>query len=66
MVDDDLETDGTFQKVHDRLRSFNITYYNSLGHNAEEIFDWDSSTDDKLPRVIKIEFEIERKLPSTT
>ena len=65
MVDDDLLRGGTFQKVHDRLRSFNVTYYKTLGHNAEELMDWDSSKENTLPRVIKIEFTIERKLAST-
>ena len=65
MVDDDLLQGGTFQLVHDRIRSFNITYYKTLGHSAEEFNDWDSSTEDALPRVIKIEFTIERKLASS-
>ena len=65
MVDDELLLDGRFQLVHDRLRSFNITYYKTLGHNAEEIEEWDSSEKDELPRVLKIEFTIERKLASS-
>ncbi|MCA8956511.1 MAG: prepilin-type N-terminal cleavage/methylation domain-containing protein [Planctomycetes bacterium] len=65
MVDDDLTRGGTFQLVHNRIREFNITYYKTLGHNAEEFNDWDSSTDDALPRVIKVEFTIERKLSSS-
>ncbi len=64
MVDNDLLMGGTFQLVHDRVRSFNITYYKTLGQRAEEIHEWDSSEKDELPRVIKIEFTIERKLAS--
>lgn len=62
MVDDNLLTGGTFQLVHDRLKSFNITYYETLGHDAEPLVDWDSSKTDALPRRIKIEFTLERKL----
>jgi general secretion pathway protein J len=61
MVDDDLLTDGRFQLVHDRLKSFKITYYKTLGNEAEEFHDWDSSIADELPRRIKIEFTLERK-----
>ncbi|MEE2887315.1 MAG: type II secretion system protein [Planctomycetota bacterium] len=62
MVDDDLVRGGTFQLIHNRIREFNIIYYKSPGKEAEEFNDWDSSTEDSLPRVIKIEFTIERKL----
>jgi len=64
LVDDELMTEGTFQLVHDRIRSFNLTYYETLGHRAEELNDWDSSVADQLPKVIKIEFSIERKFAS--
>ncbi len=64
LVDDDLTTQGTFQLVHDRIRSFNITYYQTLGHSAEELNDWDASVADQLPKVIKIEFTLERKFAS--
>lgn len=62
MVDDDLIRGGNFQLIHNRIREFNIIYYKSLGKEAEEFDDWDSSTEDSLPRVIKIEFTIERKM----
>jgi prepilin-type N-terminal cleavage/methylation domain-containing protein len=65
MVDDDLLTGGEFQLVHDRVKSFNITYYASLGSEAEELVEWDSSVEDLLPRRIKFEFTIERKLQSS-
>lgn len=64
MVDDDLLTGGTFQLVHDRLKSFSIKYYETTGYEAEELLEWDSSTEDMLPRRIEIEFTIERKLTS--
>lgn len=64
LVDKELTTEGTFQLVHDRIREFNITYYETLGHSAEELNDWDSSVSDKLPKVIKIQFSIERRFMS--
>lgn len=60
MVDDNLLTGGSFQLVCDRIKSFKITYYRSLGYEAVEEHEWDSSVDDELPRRIKIEFTIER------
>ncbi|MDP6928166.1 MAG: prepilin-type N-terminal cleavage/methylation domain-containing protein [Planctomycetota bacterium] len=62
MVDDDLRSGGQFQLVHDRVKNFNITYFETLGHDAEDVLDWDSSAEDTLPRRMKIEFALERKL----
>ncbi|MCC6672960.1 MAG: prepilin-type N-terminal cleavage/methylation domain-containing protein [Planctomycetes bacterium] len=64
LVDDNLVSGGTFQLVHDRVRSFNISYYETVGYEAEEMLDWDSSRNDALPRRIKIEFTVERRLAS--
>jgi type II secretion system protein J len=61
MVDQDLITQGSFQLVHDRVKSFKVTYYDTLGYEAEEKLEWDSTVDDKLPKRIKIEFTIERR-----
>jgi hypothetical protein len=61
MVDDDLLTQGSFQLVHDRIKSFHIGYYRTLGATAIEEQEWDSSVEDALPARIKIEFVIERK-----
>jgi type II secretion system protein J len=61
MVDQDLITQGSFQLVHDRVKSFKVTYYDTLGYEAEERLEWDSSVEDKLPKRIKIEFTIERR-----
>jgi prepilin-type N-terminal cleavage/methylation domain-containing protein len=68
MVDNDLTTqasEGTFQLVHDRIKSFRVRYYETLGFEAEELFEWDSSKEDKLPKRIKIEFTIERRRSSS-
>ena len=64
MVDDEVTTQGTFQLVHDRVKSFKITYYRTLGYEAEAINDWDSSVEDALPKRMKIEFTIERRRSS--
>lgn len=64
MIDDDLLTGGTFQLVHDRVKSFKITYFRTLGYEAKEENEWDSSVEDALPKRIKIEFTIERKRSS--
>ncbi len=50
MVDGELITQGSFQLVHDRLKNFKVTYYKTLGHEAEEFLEWDSSVEDLLPR----------------
>jgi prepilin-type N-terminal cleavage/methylation domain-containing protein len=65
MVDRDLLTQGSFQLVHDRIKSFKVSYYKTLGNEAEELFEWDSSTNDELPRRIKIEFVLERRRGSS-
>ncbi len=62
MVDDNLLTEGQFQLVHDRIKTFNIKYYATLGYEAEEINEWDSSVEDTLPRRILVEFTLERKV----
>ncbi len=64
LVDEDLVTDGRFQLVHDRLKSFKITYFKELGYRSEALHEWDSSLEDTLPRRIKIEFTLERKRSS--
>ena len=64
MVDDDLTTQGTFQLVDDRVKSFKVTYFRTLGRSAEELNEWDSSLEDALPKRIKISFSLERRRSS--
>lgn len=64
MVDREINTEGSFQLVHDRIKSFKIRYFETLGYGAEELLEWDSSTEDRLPKRIKIEFIIERRRSS--
>ena len=64
MVDADITMGGTFQLVHDRIKSFEVTYFRTLGADAEPIHDWDSAEENELPRRMKIEFTVERNLPN--
>ena len=64
MVDNELNTQGSFQLVHDRIKNFKIRYYDSLGFEAEELLEWDTSNEDRLPKRLKIEFTIERRRSS--
>jgi len=64
MLDDDLVTQGSFQLVHDRVKSFKITYFRTLGYESEELLEWVSADEDALPKRIKIEFTIERRRSS--
>ncbi|MFY9344206.1 MAG: prepilin-type N-terminal cleavage/methylation domain-containing protein, partial [Planctomycetota bacterium] len=64
MLDDDLITQGSFQLVHDRVKSFKVTYYRTLGYEAQPELQWDSALEDKLPKRIQVEFTIERKRSS--
>lgn len=64
MVDDDLTTQGTFQLVDDRVKSFKVTYFRTLGKSAEELNEWDSSVEDALPKRIKISFSLEKRRSS--
>lgn len=64
MVDNEIDTQGSFQLVHDRIKSFKIRYFDTLGYEAEELLEWDSSVEDKLPKRMKIEFTIERRRSS--
>lgn len=64
LIDDDIRSGGRFQLVHDRVKSFNVTYFETLGHEARELDQWDSGQEAKLPRRIKIELTIERKVAS--
>lgn len=61
LIDKDMTRGGNYQLLTDRVRSFNVTYYEELGREAEPLDVWDSNERGILPRVIKIELEIERR-----
>ncbi len=52
---------GNYLLLSNRIRSFNVRYYEDLGKDAEPLEEWDSSTEQKLPRRIEIEMVLERK-----
>ncbi len=64
MIDDEIISQGSFQLVHDRVKSFKVTYYRELGYEAKEELEWNSAVEDKLPKRVKVEFTIERKRSS--
>ena len=64
MVDEHLLQGGKFQLVYDRIRSFNVTYFETVGAEAEPVVEWESSREDKLPRRVKVEITLERKVAS--
>jgi len=61
LIDDDMTRGGNYQLLSNRVRSFNVTYYEELGREAEPLDVWDSNERGMLPRVIKLELEIERR-----
>jgi prepilin-type N-terminal cleavage/methylation domain-containing protein len=62
LIDDDITRGGEFQVLCDRVKSLNITYYQTLGFDAEPVDEWDSSRDGLLPRRIKIELKVHRRM----
>lgn len=60
LIDNELTEGGYFQLLSNRVRSFNVTYFEELGIDAEPLDDWDVAEKNRLPRRIKIELEIER------
>ncbi|HHI78529.1 MAG TPA: prepilin-type N-terminal cleavage/methylation domain-containing protein [Planctomycetes bacterium] len=61
LVDEKWTEGGSYFLLSDRVRSFNITYYDDIGREAEELSEWDMEEKKVLPRHIKIELELERR-----
>ncbi len=61
LVDEDWKKGGHYQLLSDRIRRFNITYYEELGVEAEPFDDWILEEKKDLPRRLKIELSIERR-----
>ena len=64
LFDKELWRGGNYLLLSDRVRSFDVTYYDELGDEAEPEEDWDSAEKKTLPRRIKIELELERSAES--
>ncbi len=64
LIDAEMDKGGSYQLLSNRVRSFNITYFEELGKDAEPFDEWDVAEKKTLPRRIKIELEIERSKDS--
>ncbi len=61
LIDEKWTEGGSYFLLSDRVRSFNITYYDDIGKEAEALTEWDMKEKKVLPRHIKIELELERQ-----
>jgi len=52
---------GEFLLLSNRVRSFNITYFSELGHDAEPLDEWDTTQEGLLPRRIRVDLTLERE-----
>ncbi len=59
--DDEPFQGGEFMLLSRRVRSFNITYFSELGHDAEPLDEWDTSQEGLLPRRIRVDLSLERE-----
>lgn len=64
LFDKELQRGGNYLLLSDRVKSFEVNYYDELGEEAEPIEDWDAAERGNLPRRIKIEMELERSADS--
>jgi len=58
-VDDQPFDGGTFEKIHDRVAAFQVTYLSELGDKAEEFDDWDMAEKKQLPAAIRLHLELQ-------
>jgi type II secretion system protein J len=58
-VDDEPFEGGTYEKIHDRITKFHITYFEELGPKAEEQDEWDMAEKKKLPAAVHIALELQ-------
>jgi type II secretion system protein J len=58
-VDDQPFDGGTYEKIHDRVAAFQITYLSELGDKAEESDDWDMTQKKQLPAAIRLHIELQ-------
>jgi len=52
---------GAFQLLSNRVHSFNITYFETLGFEAEPRMEYDTAKNGLVPRRIRIELELDRE-----
>lgn len=58
-LDDEPFEGGTYEKIHDRIRKFQITYFEHLGEKAEETDEWDMAEEKRLPAAVRIDLELQ-------
>jgi type II secretion system protein J len=58
-VDEEPFEGGTYEKIHDRIRRFEITYLDHLGDKPEEKTEWNMAEEKKLPGAIRIDLELQ-------
>lgn len=58
-VDDLPFEGGVYEKIHDRIAAFQVTYLSALGDKADEFDDWDMTQKKDLPAAIRIHLELQ-------
>lgn len=58
-VDDDPFEGGTYERIHERVRHFQLTYLDHLGDKSEETDEWDMGEKARLPGAIRIDLELQ-------
>jgi type II secretion system protein J len=58
-VDDLPFEGGVYEKIHDRVAAFQITYLSALGDKADEFDDWDMTQKKELPAAIRVHLELQ-------
>ena len=58
-VDDLPFEGGVYEKIHDRIAAFQITYLSALGDKADEFDDWDMTQKKELPAAIRVHLELQ-------
>ncbi len=59
LVDDDIEREGNFSMLNDRIISFNLQYYREPDYDPVPDDNWDSSLEAQLPYCIELFLELE-------
>ena len=58
-VDDKPLEGGKGTPLYRRITGFNVTYYDKLGEDADELEQWDSEKEKRLPAALVIDLELE-------
>jgi len=58
-IDDEPLDDGTYERLHDRVISFQLRYYEDDDVESEPLDEWDASKSHSLPSMVEIKLGIE-------